>query len=463
MPFTNYRINPTLLFVLSFLFLIALGTGMLMLQVSAKTLTQISFIDALFMSASAVCVTGLAVFDISTNLSSFGLYVVMGLIQLGGLGIMTFTSFFAFLISGQSSYKNQVMFSELLNDKNVGSVIRSIMKIVSITLSFELLGASLILLSSDASQFSSTSDHLFFAVFHSISAFCNAGFSTLSLGLYDESVRYNYPLQLIIAGLLILGGLGFTIILNVQIFIKRWLKLGYNLVLFGQPIKYKAWVMTFNSKLIAYTSLILLVFGFIVFFILEYNTGFSSHPTFFGKAVTAFFTSATRTAGFNTIDMATVSFPSVMIMMLLMWIGASPGSTGGGIRTTTFAVAVLNIINVAKNHERIHIFKREISNESVRKSFAIIMLSIIWLGTSICLLTVTDGEKSLKALAFESFSAYSTVGLSLGITSTLSTSGKFLIVCTMFLGRVGTITLLIALIKSINTRYYKYPQEHVIF
>jgi Trk-type K+ transport system membrane component len=152
-----------------------------------------------------------------------------------------------------------------------------------------------------------------------------------------------------------------------------------------------------------------------------------------------------------------------MIMMLLMWIGASPGSTGGGIRTTTFAVAILNIVNAAKSHERIHIFKREISNESINKSFAIISLSIIWLGISVSLLSITDGEKGLTALAFESFSAYSTVGLSLGVTATLSTSGKFLIVCTMFLGRVGTITLLVALIKSIRTRYYKYPQEHVIF
>lgn len=463
MALTKYNLTPTLLFVLSFLFLIAVGTALLLLPVASKS-SDIAFIDALFMSASAVCVTGLAVFDISTQLSTFGVYVILILIQLGGLGIMTFTSFFGFIISRQTSYKNQLMFSELLNDKNIGSVIGSLIKIVLITFFFELLGAILIFGFSDANQFKTVSDHIFFSVFHSVSAFCNAGFSTLSLGLYDDSLRYNYPLQLIIASLLILGGLGFTIILNVQLFIKRWALLIHNRVWHKKPIKYKAWVMTFNSKLIAYTTAILLLFGFVMFFILEYNNTLESHPTLFGKLVTAFFTSATpRTAGFNTVDMSVLTFPSIMIMMLLMWIGASPGSTGGGIRTTTFAVAIFNIINVARNHESIHIFKREISNESVKKSFAIICLSFIWLGISVFLLSITDSDKGLIALAFESFSAYSTVGLSLGITGSLSTSGKFLIVCTMFLGRVGTITLLVALIKSIHTRYYKYPQEHVIF
>jgi potassium uptake TrkH family protein len=464
MAFKNTPFNPTLLFVLSFLFLIAIGTGLLMLPSSSKDSSYISFIDALFISTSAVCVTGLTVFDVSAELSSFGFYVIMILIQLGGLGIMTFTSFFGFLISGQASYKNQLMFSELLDDKNVGSVIRSLVKIVSITFFFEALGVLFILLYSDTEQFDSMYDHIFFAIFHSISAFCNAGFSTLSLGLYDESMIFNYPLQLTITSLLILGGLGFTIIFNVQMFIKRWARLLYQRARYKKPIIYKAWIMTFNSKLIAYTTIILLVFGFVMFFILEYNNTLALHPTLFGKIVTAFFTSATpRTAGFNTVDMAALTFPSILIMMLLMWIGASPGSTGGGIRTTTFAVAILNIVNLAKNHKRIHIFRREISEESVRKAFAIITLSVFWLGISIFILTITDGDKGLTALAFESFSAYSTVGLSLGITGFLSTPGKFLIICTMFLGRVGTFTLLVALIKNMHTRLYNYPKENVLF
>lgn len=464
MAFSKHSINPTLLFVLSFLIMIALGTALLMLPQSSKGSNYISFIDALFMSASAVCITGLVVFDISTELSTFGLYVLMILVQLGGLGIMTFSSFFGFLISGQASYKSQLMFSELLGDKNVGSIIGSLMKIVSFTFFFEFIGAVLIYFTSDSKQFDSGGGHIFFSVFHAVSAFCNAGFSTFSLGLYDEGLRYNYPFQLTIVGLFILGGLGFTIILNIRLFINRWTRLLFNRFWHRKPITFKAWIMTFNSKLIAYTTIILLVFGFIMFLVLEYNNSLAAHSSLFGKMTTALFISATpRSAGFNTVDMGALTFPSIMILMFLMWIGASPGSTGGGIRTTTFAVATLNIINVARNHERIHIFKREISSESIKKSFAIITLSIIWLGISIFLLSITDGEKGLTALAFECFSAYSTVGLSLGITGSLSTAGKFLIVCTMFLGRVGTITLLVALIKSLHTRYYKYPQEHVIF
>lgn len=435
-----------------------------MLPVSSKDLSYINFVDALFISTSAVCVTGLVVFDVSAELSSFGFYVVMILIQLGGLGVMTFTSFFGFLISGQASYKNQLMFSELLSDKNVSSIVRTLIKIVSITFIFELAGALLILLYTDNSKFTSLYDHIFFAVFHSVSAFCNAGFSTLSSGLYEEGFRFNYPLHLIIAGLLILGGLGFTIMFNVQIFLKRWAGLLYHRLWHKKPITYKAWVLTFNSKLVAYTTTILLVFGLIMFFILEYDNTLASHPTLFGKIVTALFASATpRTAGFNTVDMTALTFPSILITIMLMWIGASPGSTGGGIKTTTFAVAILNIVNLAKNHKRIHIFKREVSDESLRKAFAIISLSIIWLAISIFILTITDGEKGLTALAFESVSAYSTVGLSIGITSTLSTAGKILIICTMFLGRVGTITLLVALIKSTHSRLYNYPKEHVLF
>jgi trk system potassium uptake protein len=463
MILSKYHLNPTLLFVLSFLILIAIGTILLLLPHSS-TGTNINFTDALFMSASAVCVTGLAVFDINSQLSLFGHYVIMILIQLGGLGIMTFTGFFGYFLTGRSSYKNQIMFSELMDERNVGSVIRSLVKIVLLTFFFELIGAAMIFMAIDGKLFADTGDRIYFSVFHSISSFCNAGFSTLSAGLYDQGLRHNYLLQLIISSLFILGGLGFAIILNVQLFIKRWALLFYKKAWHGIPIKHKPWVMTFNSKLIFYTTLILLLFGFVIILILEYDNTLAAHPTFFGKIVTAFFTGATpRTAGFNTVDMSSLSFPAVMIIILLMWIGASPGSTGGGIRTSTLAVATLNIINTGRNQDRINIFRREISNESVKKSFSIISLSLIWLGISIFLLSITDGDKGLLAIAFESFSAYSTVGLSLGITGSLSNAGKILIVCTMFLGRVGTITLLVAVIKSIQTRNYQYPEEHVLF
>lgn len=356
------------------------------------------------------------------------------------------------------------MFSELLNDKNVNSIIRSVMNIVLLTLFFEAIGLILIFFSVEESQFGSMGERLYFSLFHSISAFCNAGFSTLSAGLYDEGFRFNYSMHLVVAVLFILGGLGFTIIVNVQIFIKRWCILLYEKVRYSKPVIYKAWVMTFNSRLIAWSTGILLLCGFIAMFILEYNNSLAEHPTLFGKAVTAFFAGAIpRTSGFNTFSMTEISLPAMIVLIVLMWIGASPGSTGGGIRTTTFAVAVLNFLHVARNYKKIHIFKREIPQESVRKAFAVIALSLIWIAGAIFCLTITDGEKDLTALTFECISAYSTAGLSLGVTPHLSDGGKLVITGTMFVGRVGTVTLLVALIKSVNSRKYEYPQEQVLF
>jgi trk system potassium uptake protein len=386
------------------------------------------------------------------------------LVQLGGLGIMTFTGFFGFYLSGRSSYKTQVMFAELMDEKKLGSVIYLLTRVVMLTFLFELLGAVLIYFSTDTSNFSTRSEHVFFALFHSVSSFCNAGFSTLSAGLFDETTRFNYTLQLIIAALYILGGLGFAIILNIRMYFMRRLNRLIDRFWHKKPVKYKPWILSFNSKIIIYTTVILLVFGFAAFFVLEYDHSLAEHPTFYGKVVTAFFAGSTpRTAGYNTVDMTTLSLPVVLIIMLLMWIGGSPGSTAGGIRTTTIAVATLNIINTGRNSDRMNLFRREISNESIRKAFAIIALSLVWLAIAISGLSFTDGSQSLIALAFESFSAFSTVGLTLGLTSSLSDGGKILIVITMFVGRVGTLTLLVALMKNRRERRYQYPEEQVLF
>ena len=463
MNFAPYHLNPTLWFVLSFLFLISLGTALLMLPgtTSGAPLTQI---DALFMSASAVCVTGLAVVDVATRLTVFGQNIILILIQLGGLGIMTFTGFFGYFLSGRSSYKSQVMFSELMDEKKLGSVIHLLIRIVMLTFLFEFLGAVLIYLCTDRDNFETLGEHIFFAIFHSISSFCNAGFSTLSAGLFDETTRFNYTLQIVIAALYILGGLGFAIILNIRIYFITRVNQLINKLWHKKAVKYKPWLLTFTSRIAVITTVILLVFGFVAYFVLEYNNSLAEHPTLYGKIVTAFFAGSTpRTAGYNTVDMTTLSLPVVLIIILLMWIGGSPGSTAGGIRTTTIAVATLNIINIGRNSDRMNLFRREVSGESVSKAFAVIALSLVWLGIAISALSLTDGRHGLLALAFESFSAFSTVGLTLGLTPSLSTGGKILIVITMFLGRVGTLTMLVALIKKRRERRYRYAEEEVLF
>lgn len=461
--FEHFYLNPTILFVISFLVLILLGTFLLLLPKSTVS-NDLRFIDAFFMATSAVCVTGLAVVDISKDFTPFGQNVILLLVQMGGLGIMTFTGFFGFFFTGALSYRNQLMFTEFINESKISSVVRTLYTIIGITFFFEALGAVLIFFTVDASLFNSNGSRLYFSVFHSISAFCNAGFSTLSNGLYDESLRFNYPLQIVIASLFIIGGAGFALIHNIFRFILRWYFNFRNRLLYRQAITFKPWVLSFNSKLISWTTSILLVFGTLACLALEYNSTLAKHPTLGGKLVTAFFTGATpRTAGFNTVDLTDIAFPTLLIMMFLMWIGGSPGSTGGGIKTTTFAVAILNIFSLARGYNRIKVLRREVSQQSVRRAFAIISLSIFSLGTAIFLLAITDGDKGLVAIAFEAFSAYNTVGLSLGLTPQISDAGRVVLIATMFMGRVGTLTLVITLIKRIQNRGYQYPKEEIIF
>lgn len=209
---------------------------------------------------------------------------------------------------------------------------------------------------------------------------------------------------------------------------------------------------------------LLLILGTLSVILLENENVLKEHESIGGKLVTSLFIGASpRSSGFNVVDMATLSFPTIMLLLLLMWVGAAPGSTGGGIKTTTFAVATLNIWALVRGKERVEIFGREISPDSVRRAFAIIALSLISLGLGIFALSVTDGDKGLLNISFEAFSAFSTVGLSLGITPQLSDAGRVILVLTMFVGRVGALTLLIALVRKSSPKTYAYPEEQVFF
>ena len=455
--------NPTLLFVLSFLFLILLGTALLLLP-KVTVHKPLSFVDALFMATSAVCITGLSVVDIASEFTFFGQAVLIMLVQIGALGIMTFTGFFGYFFSGGFSYKNQLMYTELLSERKISSVVNTLLKIILVTFFFEAVGTALIYFHTIELRAELNGDHLFFAVFHSVSAFCNAGFSMVPDGLYHDSLRFNYPFLFTLTLLFILGGLGFGIIFNTYTFLKRWTINIFKRVFSGKPFTYKAWVMSFNSRLIAWTTFYLLVFGTVSVFFLEYHNTLAEHESLIGKLTTSFFIGASpRSAGFNTINMGTLLSPTVMVIMILMWIGASPASTGGGIKTTTFAVALLNLVSLVKGKGRVEVFNREISADSIRRAFSVIALSLLGLGLSVFGLCLTDGDKDIKALAFESFSAYGTVGLSLGITPEISDAGRIVLVLSMFVGRVGALTILIALIKHTPYKSYKYPQEKVLF
>jgi potassium uptake TrkH family protein len=453
-------INPAQLFIVSFLVIIVTGGFLLMLP--NATHTKISFIDAMFTSTSAVCVTGLIVVDTGSFFTEFGQIIILTLIQVGGIGIMTFASYFSYFFRGVSSYENQLALREITNTEKLGEVFSILKKIILITFVIEGFGALFIFQSIDINLFPDLTDRIFFSVFHAVSGFCNAGFSTLQNSLADGIFKFNYPLHLIIAGLIIIGGLGFPIVFNLLNFLKIKIK---TLILNLFRIKHQihtVWIININTRIVLITSLILIVTGTILFYIFEHNNTMAGH-SFSGKIITAFFGSVTsRTAGFNTVDTGALKTPTFLVILFLMWVGASPGSTGGGIKTSTIAVAVLNIISIAKGKTRLEIFKREISTISINRAFAIIFLSIFAILISVFLISLFDSEKGLTDITFECVSAYSTVGLSRGITSDLSSSSKFVLILTMFAGRISLLTFLIAVFKKITSEKYRFPSENIL-
>lgn len=455
--FKRTVLNPAQLFILSFLVIIIMGSLLLMLP--NATYTGISFMDALFTSTSAVCVTGLVVVDTGTYFTVLGQTIILFLIQVGGLGILTFASYFSYFFKGGTTYENQLVLSDMTSSRKLGEVFSTLKYIILITFGIELISGLLIYSSLNFNHFNTHSDKVFFAVFHSISAFCNAGFSTLSAGLNDEGFRFNYYLQIIVILTFGLGGLGFPIVVNILSFFQY--KISRLFSFSFRKTKHRPWVLNLNSRITLITTLSITLIAFLTFFFLEYNNTLSEHNGF-GKIITALFGATTpRTAGFNTIDTSAMAFPTIMMVFLLMWIGASPQSTGGGIKTSTFAIATLNILSLAKGKTRIEVFRREIADVSVKRAFAIMSLSLIVIGFSIMLIAYFEPEKTLMDIAFESFSAYSTVGLSLGITGSLSESSKFILIVVMFVGRISMLSLVIAVFKKVKYTNYSYPKEEI--
>jgi len=457
---SNRNTNPALLFVSSFLFIIAFGTGLLMLPTA--TYGGIGFTDAFFTSTSAVCVTGLVVFDTASKFTPLGQAFIIILIQIGGLGIMTFTSFFGYFFKGGASFGNEFLLKELINEEKLGEIFKTLLKIVLVTFSIEAAGALLIYFTVEPSFFSGSQTRLGFAVFHSISAFCNAGFSTLSSGLYQPGFRYNYSLHYIIAFLIIAGGLGFPIVFNYYRLVRHFL-LNKLRQLTGQKSYYHIPnIININTRIALITTGSLIVAGFAFFMISEFHHSLEGLSVR-GKIAGAFFGSVTaRTAGFNSVDMMLFAPATILFYYVLMWIGASPASTGGGVKTTTFALALMNVVSLAKGKDRIEVFGREIANESVRRAFAVIFLSFLVIGLAVLILMITDGMFGLSRIIFEVISAYGTVGLSLNVTPGLSVPGKWVLIVTMFLGRVGTLTLMVGLFRKLRSLQYHYPTENIL-
>jgi potassium uptake TrkH family protein len=458
----NSRLHPALIFVLSFAILILFGSLLLMLP--GATNNGISFLQALFTSTSAVSVTGLAVLDTGKEFTVFGKTVILLLIQFGGLGVLTFSNLFALLFAGGSSFKNQIAMADFINSENLGSTRKVLMRIIVFVLSVEIIGAIFIYFSILNTPVND--DKFFFAVFHSVSAFCNAGFSTYGNSLYEPILKYNYFLHTTVAFLIIFGGLGYNISINYAKYLKEYVLYNWRKLTKSRDISViPNNIIRINTVIVVQTTFALLLIGWVAFFFLEYNNTLADHKSIWGKIAVSFFNSVTpRTAGFNNIDMSLMLNPTVLIFILLMWIGASPGSTGGGIKTTTIAVAVLNLKNIVLGKERLEYRRREIPLQATQRSNVIIFLSLLAIGFAVFLLSIFDPKIDVLKLAFETFSAFCTVGLTLGITAQLSDESKIVLIIVMFLGRVSLLTFIIAVIRqfySPKMARYQYAKEEI--
>ena len=432
----SVKLTPVQLFVLSFILIIFLGTLMLMMPKATVGKMHMPFLDALFTSTSAVCVTGLIVKDTAVYFTLFGKIIILILIQIGGLGLMTFTSFLTVFFFKKMSFKEQFVMGDLLNYDKFGEMGGLIKKILFITFTIESLGA--ILLFSRFIRDYSWPTALFNSIFHSVSAFCNAGFSTFS----DSLVKYaGDPLvNVVITSLIIFGGLGFLVI--IELF---------------RPQGERKRILSVHSKIVLTTTFSLIVFGTFFIFFMEYGNSLSTF-SFGKKLLVSYFQSVTtRTAGFNTINIASLSAPVLFFMIFFMFIGASPGSTGGGIKTTTFGVLVATLWATLRSKESIEVFKRRLASRVIFKAISLAMISLLYLFVVFVVLLSTQKGSFLEIL-FEIVSAFGTVGLSMGFTSSLTILGKIIIIITMFIGRLGPITLALALSKR-NKSLYKYPEE----
>lgn len=437
------NIQPSRLFVLSFLLTILTGAFLLMLP-AATTNGSIKFIDALFTSTSAVCVTGLITVDTATYYTTFGKIIIMLLFQVGGLGLMTFTTFFALFLSGGLGIRERIQLHDLLDEENIGMITKILTYLTLITFLIELTGA-ISLFISISGQVTNIQEAVFISVFHSVSAFCNAGFSLFTLNLMDPLIQNNYLFITTISLLIILGGIGFPTILSYINHIKN------------KSVTKK---IPLQTKVIVITTLFLIVGGTIVTYFLEAGASAKSF-NLADKIFHSYFQSVSaRTAGFNSLDFSKFQVSTSFFYLFLMFVGASPGGTGGGIKTTTFVILCKGSWAILTNKKNVTIANRTIPKEIVMRAFIKFFFSICLMTMCIFLLTIFD-DKKLIDLSFEAFSAYGTVGLSRGITGALTDGGKYVIIFLMFVGRVGPLAFLFSLIRIKELPNLDLPEENI--
>lgn len=452
------RLHPALIFLLSIAGLIIIGTGFLMLPEMSNINGGMPLVDALFLSSSTVSCTGLATVDVPTMLTLKGQIVLLILMKVGGLNTIAFGALlFIFARFGLGVRQHEVIedFVNKQSMQNAGNIFR---KTIIWATTIEIIGIiALFFLFEPEGIFSDVKNRLWHATFHGVSAFNNAGLSIIPGGFENPIVSGNYLSHIVMTILIFLGGFGMLYVFDL-----------FEINRLRERMR-KPWKgLEFGTKVSLYFTLALLIFGTVVFMFFEYNGVIAGQSTH-GKVITSIFHSmTTRNAGFSSISISELSLPVLIIFLFLMFVGASSGSAGGGIRTSTFAVMWASVISTIRGRERTELFKRTIDNSLVLKAYSVTMFFIFGNLVGIFALAFTEatsieaGNFTLIDLAFEHVSAASTVGLSTGITSNLSEAGKVVITLAMFIGRVGTLTIAYLFIKSSISKKYKYPLGHTM-
>ncbi len=456
--------NPTRALLISFLVLILSGAGLLMLPRSV-TNENLGFVDALFTATSATCVTGLIVKDTGTDFSLMGQIVILSLIQLGGLGIVVFGAVFALLLGQALTVRESAAMQDLISARTLGRLGNMIVFIFVGTILFETFGAIAMYGMWDdvPAGIEDPSQQLFCSVFHAVSAFCNAGFSLFGNSLVDY--KKCWIVYAVFCPLIILGGLGFGVLYDlanlaadrIKRFFKKLVNRQYRISM-EAPRR-----MRLQTKVVLSVSLVLIILGMAgILFFERFATGGQPEKS---TIASAFFQSVTaRTAGFNTVDISELSASSQLVLILLMFVGGSPGSTAGGIKTVTFAVVIMTVIAALRKRWEVEMFKRSIRVVTVARAITVALLfAVVLLGVTLSL-SVTESEKdfTFSQIMFEASSALGTVGLSTGITPSLTSAGKLIIIFTMLIGRLGPLTLLAMVTFNLKPVKYNYPEEAII-
>ncbi|MBN2406891.1 MAG: Trk family potassium uptake protein [Elusimicrobia bacterium] len=442
----NKNFSPSKTLIKLFLIVIFSGTFALMLPGASSE--RISVTDALFTATSAVCVTGLTVKETGTYFTTFGQVIILILIQMGALGYMTLASLIVLLLRKGMSIKGKLLVKQQMSGTKSVKLSKYIMRVSILTFSLEIFGALILSIRLNG-RFGNTLKSVYFGIFHSVSAFCNAGFDIFGDGRSLSSMNGDYAFIITAALLIITGGIGYIVINDTYESIAALLR-------------NRRHRMTLHTKIVLSATLTLLAAGTLLYFIAEKN----NPQTMLGMSHTqkwlmAFFQSVTpRTAGFSMIKTSGLINFSIIFTIILMFIGASPGGTGGGIKTTTFAIMLTNVKSIIQEREDIFLFKRRITYSTVKNTVAIFFLALCFVVTMTLLISSIEAF-SLKDILFEVTSAFGTVGLSTGITGKMSDISKLLIVVTMFFGRLGPLTIGTALLKKAGKVNYRFPEQEI--